>query len=123
MADDSSYIFWPNTAPAGTTTVYFYWQNSHIRFGVNASSVPDGVTAHGGMVILNVSSMPTSSSTINIIPFASAVVTATGSTASFGSLNLYSWPDTLSPAPALLNQTPGFADRDGHPAPPPIGGD
>lgn len=115
VANDDTYIFWPNTAPAGTTTVYLYTIEGRWRFGVNASSVPAGTTAHNAEIVLNMSSMPTSSTQV-IVPFASAVVTTTGSTASFGSLDLYDWPSSISGGPGVPYLL--TAEGDGRPTPP-----
>jgi hypothetical protein len=94
VAADVSFIHWPDTAPAGSTQVFLYLVDGVAHFGVNASGVPSGTYVYGGVLDLNVSAAPTSS-THAIVPMAYATVTATGSTASFGSVVTYAWPGAL----------------------------
>jgi hypothetical protein len=93
VADDATYIAWPANAPAGTTHVFMYILDGGVHFGVNAASVPSGAFVYNGVLDLNVSSMPDSSTAI---PFADAYVVAAGSSASFGSLTAWDRPDYLA---------------------------
>lgn len=103
VANDMSYIHWPVGAPAGTTHVFMYMRYGIVRFGVNASSLPSGAGVYNAALDLNVSSMPADS---DAVPLADAYVTATGSSASFGSLNTYALPDKGCCSPPPPNNVP-----------------
>jgi hypothetical protein len=84
VADDSTYIAWPGERACRHYARVYYILDGGVHFGVNAASIPSGASVYNGVLDLNVSSMPDSSTAI---PFADAYVVATGSSASFGSMS------------------------------------